>query len=97
MPEFFRTSMDHINALREMLGRPIYLTSGHRCKKHNVEVGGVKQSYHMQLAFDCWCTVQEMDKFISAAETIGFRGIGRYPKRAFVHLDLRPQKTRWRG
>ena len=35
-----------LNIIREALGKPIIITSGCRCKKHNAEVGGVEKSSH---------------------------------------------------
>ena len=47
--------LDNLNALvynvldplREILGRPIYVSSGYRCKELNAKVGGSKTSQHM--------------------------------------------------
>jgi len=36
-----------LEPLREAYGKPIYVTSGYRCPKHNAAVGGVKNSQHM--------------------------------------------------
>ena len=38
--------IDILEALREYFGKPITITSGLRCKKHNAEVGGVSNSQH---------------------------------------------------
>jgi hypothetical protein len=35
-----------LEKLRELVGRPIIITSGYRCPKHNKEVGGVEHSQH---------------------------------------------------
>lgn len=36
-----------LDPARERLGRPITVNSGYRCPKHNLAVGGVKNSQHM--------------------------------------------------
>jgi hypothetical protein len=36
-----------LDPTREKLGKPIVVNSGYRCQKHNLEVGGVKNSQHM--------------------------------------------------
>lgn len=38
--------IDILEELREYFGKPITITSGLRCKKHNAEVGGVSNSQH---------------------------------------------------
>ena len=43
-----------LDPLREMYGRPIYVTSGFRCYRLNKIVGGSKNSEHMYgMAADC--------------------------------------------
>jgi len=37
-----------LEGIRSHYRRPVVITSGHRCKKHNSEVGGGKNSYHLQ-------------------------------------------------
>jgi len=32
--------------LRNILERPVYITSGYRCPKYNQKIGGVPNSYH---------------------------------------------------
>ena len=37
-----------LQKLREAWGRPLTVTSGYRCARHNAEVGGVPNSRHMR-------------------------------------------------
>lgn len=37
-----------LDPAREAFGAPVYVTSGHRCPKHNAEVDGVKNSQHIK-------------------------------------------------
>ena len=85
--------MDALQRLRDELAAPIIITSGHRCPSHNARVGGVSNSQHLSIAFDCACPAREQDRFVSAAYRAGFYGVGRYPSRNFVHLDLGPSRA----
>lgn len=37
-----------LDPAREELGMPVIVNSGYRCPKHNLKVGGVKNSQHMK-------------------------------------------------
>ena len=89
-------SMDCLQRLRDGWGKPVRLTSAHRCAEHNRRVGGAPHSQHLKLAFDCACPAAEQDAFVSLARRCGFTGVGRYPGRNFVHLDCGPERS-WRG
>lgn len=100
MPEcagkYASPALDALQRLRAIWGRPIILNSAHRCAEHNAAVGGAARSRHLGLAFDCRCHEAEQEAFCNAAEQAGFTGLGRYPERGFVHLDLGPERA-WRG
>lgn len=89
-------SMDALQHLRDAWAKPITINSGHRCEKHNAAVGGTPNSQHRKIAFDCVCPRAEQAAFIRLAREAGFTGIGRYPERGFVHLDMGP-KREWQG
>jgi uncharacterized protein YcbK (DUF882 family) len=89
-------SMDALQDLRKLWGNPIIINSGHRCLKHNAKVGGTPGSQHLKIAFDCVCLRPEQDDFSNMAKEAGFTGIGLYPARGFVHLDMGPYRN-WRG
>lgn len=40
--------VDVLDAIRERIGKPIEVLSGYRCPEHNVEVGGVPNSQHVE-------------------------------------------------
>jgi uncharacterized protein YcbK (DUF882 family) len=84
---------------REMIGKPVYITSGYRCSEYNQKVGGIKSSYHMLgLAADIQIEGVSALDLLEYAEMIDFSGIGLYEKKNFLHLDVRPTKlARWRG
>ena len=84
-------------ALRDVLERPVSITSGYRCPSYNRKVGGVANSYHcIGLAADIKVKDINLMELLAYAEEIDFSGIGFYEKRHFLHLDVRPtSKSRW--
>ncbi|MDL2266785.1 D-Ala-D-Ala carboxypeptidase family metallohydrolase [Desulfovibrio sp. OttesenSCG-928-G15] len=88
-------SLDRLQALRDLLGAPIRINSAHRCAAHNRKVGGVGNSPHLQIAFDCRCPKKDQIRFVRLAERVGFKGIGMYPARNFIHLDMGKERDWW--
>lgn len=88
-----------LQQLRDLIGEPIIVNCGYRCRKHNREVGGVPNSYHTKgMAADIRCdglTPQELKKFAEAIPAFNQGGIGLYT--TFVHVDVRGHAARWRG
>ena len=84
--------------LRNILERPVYITSGYRCSGYNRKVGGVPNSYHLiGLAADIKVKDINLIELLEVCENIGFGGIGFYEKKNFLHLDVRPtRRSRWR-
>ena len=87
-----------LGELRNTLERPVYVTSGYRCFKHNQKVGGVVNSYHcIGLAADIKLKDINLITLLEICENIDFNGIGFYEKKNFLHLDVRPtRRARWR-
>lgn len=89
-----------LQMLREIVGRPVVLTCAYRCPKHNAAVGGVPNSYHVQgMAADIYVTGLTPYELAGQAARVPLffqGGIGIYPKRGFVHLDV-GTKRRWMG
>lgn len=81
-------SMDALQRLRDMWGEPLVINCGHRCFKHNKDVGGVAHSQHLTLAFDVRMPKARHEAFIKLARKCGFRGIGHRGYENFVHLDM---------
>lgn len=80
-----------------MIKKPIIITSGYRCKKHNKDIGGVIGSQHTlnkaadivvpgMSPIDVWRAASKITQFFEG-------GMGLY--RTFVHLDVRGHKARW--
>jgi uncharacterized protein YcbK (DUF882 family) len=87
-----------LDSIREEANEQVYVTCGHRCEKHNREVGGVENSYHTQepcLASDIWCKGKSVRELARIAIKCGADGVGRYFEKNFVHVDSRGCKARW--
>lgn len=89
-----------LEMLRDLVKRPITVTCGYRCPKHNAEVGGVPNSYHVQgYAADIYVTGLSPYELAGQAARVPLffnGGIGIYPERSFVHVDI-GKKRRWMG
>jgi len=104
VPGFYR-HMELLEKMRMKVDFPIIINSGYRCPDHNVAIGGAPKSWHMLFATDirpAWMPKEDENAWIEklhamheTALELNFGGIGRYE--TFIHLDLRPEKTRWRG
>ena len=94
--------------IRAAVGRPIVVGSAYRTPTHNRNVGGARNSQHVQgRALDLypprgWTVTRlfEVVRAVAADPASRIFGIGEYP--SFVHLDIRPapphgQLIRWRG
>ena len=92
-----------LQCIREHFGRPVAITSGYRTASHNTQVGGSRSSQHL-LGRAADIQVLDTDPLAVAAyaESLmpGWGGVGRYPVKAgrakgWVHVDTRPNKSRW--
>ena len=95
-----------LQCIREHFGQPVHITSGYRTAAHNAAVGGSKSSQHLLgRAADLWVEGTTVEAVAAYAESllVNRGGIGRYPKDAkhpdrttgWVHIDTRPNKSRW--
>lgn len=91
----------YLQAIREHFGKPITITSGYRCQKHNTRVGGATGSRHTKgQAADIVVSGVAPVEVAKFAESIGVKGIGCYESAAdgyFVHIDTRESKSFWLG
>ena len=94
--------MEKLQALRELDGRPIKITSGIRCSYYNTTIPGAAQhSWHIpRNGIACAAdirtgsTKEDILTLYAAADHLGFLGIGLYAGR--IHVDMRPtQRARW--
>jgi zinc D-Ala-D-Ala carboxypeptidase len=95
-------ALTRLDKLREVMGHPLLVISGYRSPEHNADIGGAKNSKHMQgIAFDISMTNVDPHRFEAEATRLGFNGIGLYPpqkrsgSRNFIHIDTRADA--WRG
>lgn len=93
--------VEYLQQIRDHFGKPVTVTSGHRCAKHNKSVGGVTASRHMKgQAADIVVAGVKPAEVAKYAESIGVLGIGLYesPKSGyFTHIDTRTKKAFWYG
>lgn len=81
-----------LQTLRDMVGRPVRIISGHRCSWWNARVGGARRSRH--LVTDA-ADIPEGVATVAQAEAAGFDGIGSRGPWA-VHVDRRGYRARWK-
>ena len=99
--------LDGLEKFRAIVGKPVLITSGCRCEKHNRNVGGVPRdpnkkgesgSLHMYgKAADIKVKGMTPAQMLKVAESIpefASGGIGRY--KTFLHVDI-GRKRRWQG
>ena len=90
-------AMHKLQALRDLIGKPIKITSAYRSPSHNNSVGGAKASKHLKaIAFDCQMAGHDPAQFEAAAREVGFTGFGFYRKSGFIHIDTGPERE-WYG
>ncbi len=85
-----------LEALRGLVDKPVHVSSGYRSPAYNKKVGGAPKSQHLLgTAADIRVDGMSVNQLADICETLGFGGIGRYPKKGFVHVDTRKGKARW--
>ena len=85
--------------LRNLVGVPITITSGFRCAAHNKAEGGDSDSQHLygRAADIVIKGYSSSDMYVMAEQLREFRegGIGLYPKKGHLHVDVRGHRARW--
>ncbi|MDX2084689.1 MAG: D-Ala-D-Ala carboxypeptidase family metallohydrolase [Candidatus Melainabacteria bacterium] len=83
-----------LQVVRDVINRPMHITSGYRTREHNRQVGGTPNSLHMSgMAADVVvpgmpaAALQKILRHWSG-------GMGEYTH--FTHLDIRSHRARWR-
>jgi len=89
-PELIRM----LQAARDLYGKPMRITSGCRCIKHNRNVGGTANSAHISgMAVDIATpTGESRYLIIESLMAAGFKRIGINFKQRFVHADIDDSK-----
>ncbi|MBQ2837563.1 MAG: DUF882 domain-containing protein, partial [Peptococcaceae bacterium] len=84
--------------IRLHFNAPVIITSGYRTESYNKKVGGARESNHVKgIAADIVVKGVSPSKVAAYADLLmpDKGGIGEY--RTFVHVDVRHEKSRWRG
>lgn len=93
--------VEYLQKIRDHFGKPVTISSGHRCEKHNRSVGGATASRHVKgQAADIVVKGVEPAEVAKYAESMGVLGIGLYETARdgyFVHIDTRTTKSFWYG
>jgi zinc D-Ala-D-Ala carboxypeptidase len=86
-----------ISSIENHFGRKVVVSSGYRDPIHNAIVGGQDDSYHMKcMASDIFIPGVSKSSLIAFAyrnNLIG--GLGCYPGRTFIHIDVRRRPAGW--
>jgi len=86
-----------IDAIRERLNAPVFITSAYRSPTYNSCIGGATASQHMRFnALDWYCTSHTRSRWRQVAESVRASNLARfdgfiddYPSGNFVHIDTR--------
>ena len=87
-----------LEEIRSHFGRPVRVLSGYRTETKNKAVGGAAYSRHKYgMAADITVEGAAPSAVAAYAETLlpDRGGIGVYG--SFVHVDVRPERSRWTG
>lgn len=78
-------------------GKKIVMNSGYRDPFHNGKVGGADASYHMKcMAADFFIPGVDKRRLIAyVARNNGVGGLGCYPGKQFIHIDVRDRPRGW--
>jgi len=81
-----------LQALRDVLNKPIKINSGYRSPEHNKAIGGASNSLHtLGLAADVVVEGVTPIHIASIARDLGFGGVKAYP--TFTHVDVGKIRT----
>ena len=81
-------------------GETLTITNAYRCPDHNLEVGGLQNSRHIEgLAADIEkpqvARIHGSESFIELARACGFGGVKPYPDKGIYHLQVPPPRGPW--
>lgn len=91
-----------LQELRNIINKPIVITSAYRCPTHNKNIGGSSKSLHMQgkaIDFVLGRTDTKAIDIFNISKNI-FNRVGLYqsnnnPNSAYMHVDNDPSKLWW--
>jgi len=83
--------------VRSFVSMPLNVNSGHRCQRHNKDVGGIKDSKHLighaidiKIPKDIMDIPEEVDYLIEMCETF-FDVAIHYKDMGFIHCHINPE------
>ena len=83
-----------LNMLRLLVGHPLPLNSGYRCKEHPIEKKKKSPGHHEKgWAFDLAVYGEVRAKVLMYAGALGFTSFGI--EGDFLHIDCRPEPMSW--
>jgi uncharacterized protein YcbK (DUF882 family) len=83
-------ALEMLEALRELSGSPVVITSGYRCERHNRAVGGAPRSAHLSgMAADIYARPEDQEKLSVLAASAGFTEIIRGGKKNYIHVAIK--------
>lgn len=85
--------LDRLQAMRNGVGKPLIINSGHRCERWNTVQKGSKSSRHKTIAADISTDGHDRQELLVEALAAGFTGIGFGLR--FLHVDTRKTPARW--
>ena len=85
--------LDALQTMRNTIGKPLKINSGHRCRQWNAVVGGAPRSKHKAIAVDIALEGHDPKRLLDAARLAGFTGLGLHA--SFLHLDGRNAPAAW--
>ena len=94
-----KPAIDLFEKVRHELGdKPLIITSGCRCSRHSVAVGGRSNDMHTRgLALDVRSDYYTPEQICEAAEKCGANGIGLMKRQGAAHFDAGDRVIPWRG
>lgn len=86
--EMEKRVVEVLDTIREYTGKPVVISSGLRCKTHNKNVGGVRNSFHMAgRAADFTVCGYSAQTTINIVNTLGLKPIELYAiDDSYVHI-----------
>lgn len=86
-----------LQMIREKIGKAINITNAYRTESHNKRVGGASNSYHLYgMAADIYVKGVNVNTLAKTIDNLfpTTYGVIAYPKKGFVHFDVRVKKYR---
>ena len=86
-----------LQLIRDHFGKAVHINSGYRTPTYNKKVGGATHSQHLYgMACDIRITGVSPKTLYEYADWLlnDHGGVGLYS--SFVHVDVRPKKSRWK-